>query len=113
MSSTRVAGVLWLVAGLTSALIAFFLDQPLDLALFIGGAVLAVALGLALLVRPSAGLVRWSSLLGVAWLLAYGAIIVTRLYLPLEQLVSVVWVAGFGVAGAVVAYTRRTNLDPR
>ena len=107
MASQKLAGVLWLIAGISSGGIAFFLIDPLDLAIFIGGAVLAVLLALAMLVRPSPSWVTWSNVLGVAWLLAFGALILTKLSLPLEQLLSVVWIFGFGVAGAVVAYARR------
>ena len=107
MTSQKLPGVLWLIAGISSGGIAFFLDDPLDLAIFIGGAVLAVLLALAMLVRPSRSLVTWSNVLGVAWALAFGALILTKLSLPIEQLMSVVWIFGFGVAGAVVGYARR------
>ena len=72
MTSQKLAGVLWLIAGISSGGIAFFLNDPLDLAIFIGGAVLAVLLALAMLVRPSRSWVTWSNLLGAAWLLAFG-----------------------------------------
>jgi hypothetical protein len=107
MGQQRSAGVLWLIAGISSGGIAFFLDQPLDLAIFIGGAVLAILLGLAFLVRPSPRWVSWSNLLGVVWVLAYGAVILTRLTIPIEQILSVVWILGFGAAAALVAYVRR------
>jgi hypothetical protein len=107
MTSQKLPGVLWLVAGISSGGIAFFLVDPLDLAIFIGGAVLAVLLALAMLVRPSPSWVTWSTLLGAAWLLAFGAVILTSLSLPIEELLSVVWVLAFGLAGAVVAYARR------
>lgn len=106
MARQRWAGVLWLVAGISSGGIAFFLDQPLDLAIFIGGAVLAVVLGLAMTLRPSPTWVRWSNVLGIAWLVTFGMVILTRLSLPIEQLLSVVWILAFGVAGAVVASGR-------
>jgi hypothetical protein len=109
MGSQRFSGVLWLIAGFSSGGIAFFLVDPLDLAIFIGGAVLAVVLGLAMLVRPSPSWVTWSNLLGAAWLLAFGAVILTSLSLPIEELLSVVWVLAFGIAGAVVAYSRRSQ----
>ncbi len=101
------AGILWLIAGISSGGIAFFLVDPLDLAIFIGGGVLAVLLALAMLVRPSPVWSTWSSLLGAAWVLAFGWAILTKLSLPIEQLLSVVWIFGFGIAGAVVAYVRR------
>jgi len=112
MASQKLPGVLWLIAGISSGGIAFFLVDPLDLAIFIGGAVLAVLLALAMLVRPSPSWVTWSNLLGVAWLLAFGALILTKLSLPIEQLLSVVWIFGFGVAGAVAAFARRGQAAP-
>lgn len=111
MASQKLAGVLWLIAGISSGGIAFFLNDPLDLGAFIGGAVLAVLLGLAMHVRPSPGWVSWSNVLGAAWVLAFGALILTKLSLPIEQLLSVVWIFGFGLAGAVVAYARRPRTD--
>jgi hypothetical protein len=107
MASQKLAGVLWLIAGISSGGIAFFLVDPLDLAIFIGGAVLAALLGIAMVVRPSSSLVLWSNLLGAAWLLAFGAVILTSLSLPVEELLSVVWVLAFGVGGAGFAYARR------
>jgi hypothetical protein len=107
MASQRLAGALWLVAGISSGGIAFFLVDPLDLAIFIGGAVLGVLLALAMLVRPSPSWVTWSNLLGATWLLAFGAVFVTSLSLPVAELLSVVWVLAFGLAGAVAAYARR------
>jgi hypothetical protein len=112
MASQTLAGSLWLIAGISSGGIAFFLDDPLDLAIFIGGAVLAVLLALAMVVRPSPSWVMFSSLLGVAWLLAFGTVTLTSLSLPVEQLLSVVWVLAFGLAGAVVAYARRPRTAP-
>jgi hypothetical protein len=107
MASQKLAGVLWLIAGISSGGIAFFLVDPIDLAIFIGGAVLAVLLALAMLVRPSRSWVAWSNVLGAVWLLAFGWVILTSLSLPIEQLLSVVWIFGFGLAGAVVAYASR------
>lgn len=117
MASQKVAGVLWLIAGVSSGGIAFFLVDLLDLALFIGGAVLAVLLALAMLVRRSPAWVTWSNVLGLAWLLAFGAVLVTSLSIPgvvfhvnpaaIEELLSVVWVLAFGLAAAVVAYAPR------
>jgi len=112
MASQNLAGVLWLIAGISSGGIAFFLVDPLDLAIFIGGAVLAVLLALAMLVRPSSSWVLWSNLLGAAWLLAFGAVILTSLSLPIGELLSVVWVLAFGVGGAIVAYARRSRTSP-
>jgi len=112
MVTQRSAGILWLIAGISSGGIAFFLVDPLDLAIFIGGGVLAVLLALAMLVRPSPVWITWSSLLGAAWVLAFGWAILTKLSLPIEQLLSVVWIFGFGIAGAVAAYVRRPRTLP-
>ena len=112
MVSQKWPGVLWLIAGISSGGIAFFLVDSLDLAIFIGGAVLAVLLALAMLVRPSPSWVTWSTLLGAAWFLAFGWAILTKLSLPIEQLLSVVWIFGFGIAGAVVAHVRRPRTSP-
>jgi len=109
MGAQRWAGLLWLIAGISSGSIAFFLTDPLQLAIFIGGGVLAILLGLAMLVRPSPSWVTWSNLLGATWLLAFGAVTLTSLSLPTEEVLSVVWVLGVGVAAAVVAYARRPH----
>ena len=107
MASRKLAGVLWLIAGISSGGIALFLDDPLELAIFIGGAVLAVLLALAMLVRVSPAWVAWSNALGAAWLLAFGAVLLMNLSLPIEQVLSVVWILAFGVAAAAVAFARR------
>jgi hypothetical protein len=112
MASQKLAGVLWLIAGVSSGGIAFFLDDPLDLAIFIGGAVMAILLAIAMLVRPSPAWVTWSNLLGAAWVLAFGAVVLTSLSLPIEEVLSVVWVLAFGLAGAVAAYARRLRDVP-
>lgn len=112
MGSQTLAGVLWLIAGISSGGIAFFLVDPLDLAIFIGGAVLAILLGIAMLVRPSPRWVTWSNVLGAAWFLGFGWAILTKLPLPIEQLLSVVWIFGFGIAGAAVIFARRRRAAP-
>jgi hypothetical protein len=112
MVSQKLPAVLWLFAGISSGGIAFVLVDPLDLAIFIGGAMLAVLLALAMLVRPSPSWVTWSSLLGAAWFLAFGGAILSKLSLPIEQLLTVVWIFGFGIAGAVAAYVRRPRTSP-
>jgi hypothetical protein len=112
MVSQRLRGILWLIASISSGGIAFFLVDPIDLAIFIGSAVLAVLLALAVLLRSSPSWVTWSTLLGAAWFLAFGWAIRTKLSLPIEQLLSVVWIFGFGITGAVAAYVRRPRTSP-
>jgi hypothetical protein len=43
---------------------------------------------------------------------AFGWVILTKLSMPIEQLMSVVWIFGFGIAGAVAAYVRRPRTSP-
>jgi hypothetical protein len=112
MVSQKLPGVLWLIAGISSGGIAFVLVDPLDLAIFIGGAVLAVLLALAMVVRPSPSWVTWSTLLGAAWFLAFGGLILSKLSLPIEQLLTVVWIFGFGLGAAVIAHARRPRTSP-
>jgi hypothetical protein len=112
MGSQKLAGVLWLIAGISSGGIAFFLVDPLDLAIFIGGAVLAVLLAVAMLVRPSPSWVTWSNVLGAGWFLGFGWAILTKLSLPVEQLLPVVWIFAFGIAGAGVTFASRRQAAP-
>lgn len=112
MGSQKLAAVLWLIAGISSGGIAFLLVNPLDLAIFIAGAALAVLLAIAMLVRPSPSLVTWSNVLGAGWFLGFGWAILTKLSLPIEQLLTVVWIFAFGIAAAFVAYARRPRSAP-
>lgn len=104
MSRSRTAGVLWLIAGVSTAGIAFFIVDPVTLGAFIIGAVAAVVLGLAFLFRPAPGLVTWSNVAGAAWLVAFGTITVLNITNPVEEVLSLVWILLFGVLGAVTAY---------
>lgn len=106
MPRQRMAGVLWLIAGLSSALIAFFVVDALTLAVFIAGGVGGVLLGLAMLVRPSLRYGSFSGVLALAWLVAFGAVTLANLSAPIEELLSVVWVLAFGVAAGIAAYAR-------
>jgi hypothetical protein len=57
-------------------------------------------------------LITWSNLLGAAWVQLFGALILSKISLPIEQVLTVVWILGFGLAGAVVAYARRPRTAP-
>jgi len=108
MSAFRVAGALWIIAGLSSAaLLVFVLDNPLFIALMAGGAIVGLAIGALLIARAGADVMRWSNIAGVAWLIAFGGVTFTQLDKPIGQLFSVVWLTAFGVAGALVAYRGR------
>lgn len=106
MAGRRRAGALWLIAGASSGLIAFFIVDPLTLAVFVVGAAAGVLLSLAMLLRPSAAYANLSSLLAVAWLIGFGAVTVANLSAPVEELLSVVWVLAFGVAAGIAGYVR-------
>jgi hypothetical protein len=72
-----------------------------------GGAIVGLPLGVLLIARPGPRVVRWSNLAGVAWLIAFGGVTLAQLDQPIAQLFSVLWLTGFGVAAALVAYRRR------
>jgi len=106
MGGLKVAGGLWLIAGLSCAMLALFTVGEPVMALFVGGAIVGLTIGALLLARPGPGVVRWSSVSGVAWLIAFGAYTLAQLdkqYLP-----TAVWLTAFGLAGALVAYWRRS-----
>lgn len=107
MRGQRLAGVLWIIAGVSSGGIAFFITDVPTLVIFIAGAALGVLLGIGLLLRPSVALIAWASVAGAPWLIAFGVVTALNLSAPLEEWLSVVWVAAFGVLGAAAAYLRR------
>ena len=109
MSRSRPAGVLWLIAGASTAGIAFFIVDRVTLGAFIIGPVAAVVLGLAFLFRPSPGLVTWSNVAGAAWLVAIGTITVLNITNPVEEVLSLIWILLFGVLGAVAAHRSGTH----
>jgi hypothetical protein len=109
----RLGGALWVMAGVACAglLIFVFVGENLVLqnpglsALILGGAIAALPTGGLLIARPGPSVVRWSSVVGVVWLIAFGSLTVTALSGPnLDALLSAALITGFGVAGALVAY---------
>jgi hypothetical protein len=126
MSGLRLAGALWIMAGVTCAglLLFVFVGENLrDLgalvrnpalpALVLGGALVAFLVGGLLLSGRGRDMVRWSSIAGVAWLIAFGPLVVGALR-PGESgpLLSSGLITGLGIAGALVAYRSRTA-EPR
>jgi len=108
------------MAGLTCAGLLFFvfvgenledlgilLQQPALPALVLGGAMVSLLIGIMLIARPGPVAVRWSTIAGVAWLFVFGSFALTRLDNP-GPLLSSSMIAGFGVAGALLAYRSRT-----
>jgi len=119
MGGLRLAGTLWILAGLTCAGLLIFvligerlanlgalLTDPALPALVLAGAVVALSLGVALLRRPGARVVLWSSLAGVPWLIAFGSLLIGPHDEP-GPLVSSGLITGFGVAAALVAASTR------
>jgi len=108
MGGLKLAGGLWIIAGLSNAVIAFAtLGEPI-MALFVGGAIVGLTIGALLFARPGPGVVRWSNVAGLVWLIAFGAY--TLIQLDKQYLSTAVWLLAFGVAGALVAYWRRAAL---
>jgi hypothetical protein len=122
MPGLRNAGALWITAGVVCAglLIVVFVGEnlrdlgallrnPLPPALVLAGAVVALSLGILLILRPGPGVVRWSTLAGVAWLVIFGSWALTALDEPGPR-TSTLLITGFGVAGALVAYSSRKRV---
>lgn len=119
MGGPRLAGALWIMAGLTCAGLLIFvfvgenvenlgvlLQNPALPALVVCGAIVGLLIGVVLIARPGPGVVRWSTVAGVAWLLVFGPLALTRLDRP-GPLLSTSLITAFGVAGALVAYWSR------
>jgi hypothetical protein len=118
MGGLRLAGALWIMAGVTCAGLLLFvfigenindlgalLENPALPALVLGGALVALLIGSLLLTRPGPDAVRWSNLAGVAWLIGFGPLVVGALGGDESgPLLSSSLIAGLGIAGAVVAY---------
>ena len=120
MSAVRLAGAFWIMAGVTcAALLSFVLvgEHINDLgallanlalpARVLGGALVAFLIGGLLLTRPGPNVVRWSRLAGIAWLIAFGPLVVTSVAAALGgyesgPVVSSSLITGLGIAGAVV-----------
>jgi len=109
----RLGGALWVIAGVICAglLMVVFVGENLLAqnpglsAMVLGGAIAALLTGGLLLARPGPGVVRWSTVLGMAWLLAFGSLFLTTLNGPeTGPMLSSSLITGFGVAGAFVTF---------
>lgn len=109
----RLGGALWVVAGVICAglLIVVFVGENLLAhnpglsAMVLGGAVAALLTGSLLLGRPGLGVVRWSTILGLVWLLAFGSLFLTTLNGPeTGPMLSSGLITGFGVAAALATF---------
>src|SRR4029079_10379902 len=71
----------------------------------VGGAIAALLTGSLLLARPGLGVVRLSNVVGLAWLLAFGSLMLRALSGPARgPMLSSSLIAGFGVASALVTF---------
>jgi len=108
MGAQKLAGALWIIGGLSSAGMAFgVIDEPALLALGVGGAIVGLTIGALLVARPGPHVVRWSTVAGIAWLIAFGALTYIEIAMDMGYAWSVVRIMAFGVAGALVAFWRR------
>jgi hypothetical protein len=109
----RLGGALWVIAGAICAGLFVFVfvgenllaQNPGLSALVLGGAVAALLTGGLLLARPGPGVVRWSTVVGLAWLLAFGSLVLSTLKGPeTGPMLSSSLITGFGVAAALVTF---------
>jgi hypothetical protein len=109
MGGLKLAGGLWIVAGVNSLGMVFGVweDGPILLALALSGAVVGLTIGAQLVARPEADVVRWSNVAGLAWLIAFGALTVVEVVTQMGYALSVGLHTALGVAAALVAYGRR------
>ena len=108
MGGLKLVGALWIIGGVSSALMVFgVLDEPILLALGVSGAFVGLTVGALLVARPGPDFVRLSNVAGIAWLIAFGALTVVEVVMQMGYALSVVQILAPGVAGALVAYSRR------
>jgi hypothetical protein len=110
---TRLGGALWVIAGvICSGLLIFVFvgenrlaQNPGLSAMVLGGAVAAFLTGGLLLARPGPGVVRLSTAVGLAWLVAFGSLVLRALNGPERgPMLSSGLVTAFGVASALVTF---------
>jgi len=109
----RLGGALWIVAGVVCAgllLVVFvgenlLLENPLLSAALAAGAVAALLTGGLLVTRAGAAVERWSTVLGLAWLVVFGSLTISALGGGESgPKVSSSLITVFGVAGALATF---------
>lgn len=115
----RLGGALWVIAGVICAGLLIFVfvgenrlaQNPGLSARVLCGAVAALLIGGLLLARPGLGVVRWSTVLGLAWLLAFGSLMLGALSdADRGPMLSSSLITGFGVAAALVTFRAGRSL---
>ena len=109
MGGLKLAGGIWILAGLNSAGMAFGVweDGPVMFGLAVGGAIVGLMTGALLITRPGADTVRRSNLAGIAWLIGFGALTVVEVVMQMGYGLSVGLHTALGVTAALIAYWRR------
>ena len=109
----RLGGALWVVAGMICAGLFTFVfvgenllaENPGLSAMVAGGAAAGLLTGGLLLTRPTVGVLRWSTVVGLAWLLAFGSLWLAALNGPeTGPMLSSGLITGFGIAAALVTF---------
>jgi hypothetical protein len=107
MAGVTCAGLLiFVLVGENLGNLGVLLKHPALPALVLGGAIVALLLGSLLIARPGPRVVRWSSVAGIPWLIAFGSLVIGPHDEP-GPILSSTLITGFGVAGALLAYWSR------
>ncbi|HET7181703.1 MAG TPA: hypothetical protein VFI15_05665 [Candidatus Limnocylindrales bacterium] len=122
-SGLRLAGALWMIAGVVCAGLLVFvligerlsdlgavLRNPGPSLLFLGGTIVALGIGVRLLTRPGPGIVRVSSAVGIAWLMIFGAVVIGPHDEP-GPIYSSSLITGFGVAAGLIGFLSRPRRE--
>jgi len=113
MNRLKVAGGLWIVAGLSSAATLFgVIGEFPQMPLMLGGAIVGLTIGTRLVRRPDPTVILWSTVAGVAWLVAFGALTWWEIASKMGYEGTAIWLTAWGVAGAVAALTQRDAVAP-
>lgn len=107
MNRMRTAGILWVVSALlgTGITLTFRID-PVQKAVTIAAGVVAAALGLWMIARPSTAAVPVSNVVGVAWLVLYASLTVWQ-FGELAAWTTDVFLALIGLGATFLAYRTR------
>ena len=109
MRSWRLSGVLWILAGLSSAVLVPVMTDPALTAAFAIGAVVGIGLGIACFARPDSTLASVAAAVGLAWVAIFGAI--TLLHLGIRSRSGSRWPASRSSAGSAGS-PRTSCADP-
>lgn len=113
MNWLRAGGILWVVSALLAAAISLtFRVDPVQVVVTIAAGVVAAALGLWIIARPSTTVVPLSYVVGVAWLALYAALTVQQSG-ELAAWTTDAFVALIGLGATLAAYRGRREAISR